>query len=355
MKFIFKLLLICAFISTPSLLASQKPEKAYIIRRLDKCKNIEKLKRDGETYIFKISNGVIYYEDFIDENNKVDIKDLRKRNVWQIYDLLYEDAPAKYENGLVALANKNYGKAKTLFEESLKEKTKVTKKAFSTTTFAKNHIDDKLLACAQGLKLDEDIANYFKKVVNNETAHARRRVMLEYAPYLIKKGEGLKANNIIDQCLKFQISRKVTLELQVLKCEAIAMQRKFSQAKSELKKVELSLLNKEDLKLMPKIVQTSVAILVKHEKDYSEGIRFLKKIMTKSKKNLNSQNYFNLAECYMNKSNFEEARWNYIQAFINESQSPKFVGKIKDKILAMNDKIESEQGNDALNKFLRRE
>jgi tetratricopeptide (TPR) repeat protein len=351
---LFRFTLFSAFLCASIASTEEKFEKALIITKLDKCKNIEKLKSDSrEIFIYKHAGEVIYYTDFVEKGKKVDIKELRKKNNWQYYDLLYDDVPLQYELGLQSLAKGEFEQAKKYFESSLENKTKVSKTLFPNTYFSKNFLDDKMLLCAIGLNNEEDIKKYYKKIINNSSAHAKRRVMVEYVPFLLKLEEGSKANSIIDECLKFDLSRSVKLKLQVMRCLSLSLQRKFSQAKSELKKVEMGLLTKDDMEIMPKLQEAHVTILVSHEKNYSEGIRFINKMMEKDVKNLNGTNYFNLAECYMNKDNYEEARWNYVQAYLYEFENESQINNIKDKILVMNQKIPSEKGNDALNKFLK--
>lgn len=356
MKNLFRFTLICAFLCTSIAFTEDKFEKALIVTKFNKYKNIEKLKSESrEIFIYKHAGEVIYFTDFVEEGKKIDIKQLTKKNNWQYYDLLYDDVPLQYEIGVQSLARGNFEEAKKYLESSLEKKTKISKLDFSDTYFCKNFLDEKLLLCAIGLQNEEDIQKYYKKIVNNASAHARRRVLVQYIPYLLELAEGSKANSIIDECLKFDLSRSVKLDLQIKRCLSMSLQRKFSQAKSELKKIEMGLLTKDDMKLMPQLQEARVTILVSHEKDYSEGIRLIKKMMDKDPKNLNAINYYSLAECYMNKDNFEEARWNYIQAYLYEFENEERLNKIKGKILAMNEKIPSEKGNDALNNFFKKD
>lgn len=329
-----------------SIQASQAAElKVRVISRLEKCTDINKFKEDTEIiYIHSVKGQSITYGMFENDKNPKDGK------AWLYYDLLYVDVPAKYEIGISLLARGKYEEAKEMFEASLNEKTPISKKTFKTTDQCKNFIDEKFLKCALGMKDYDTASTLYKKIVNNPNIHAQRRISVDYTFFLVEQGKGADAQKLAEKCLKFELPKSKLFEISIQRVLSISLQKKYSQAKNELKKIEGSMTdhhkNSEAL-----LKEAYTTILINHEKNYKEGIRYFNKILEKDRINVSTDSFIKLAHCYENTKKYEDARWNLIQAYQVEFNNQERLKFIKEKILALNEKIPSKEGNKALEKF----
>lgn len=321
--------------------------KARLVYKLSQYKDIVQFKSNSSPVFIHTDNSTeLKFGRFEKDKNP------QKRDPWNVVDVLYEDVPSSYEVALSLLANNQFEEAKEMFLKSASDDTQVSKRKFSTTKIGKNYLDEKLLMCSLGLNEKEESKEYFKKIIKNKECHSYFATMIKYIPFLVQEGDGSQAEKIIKEVVKLPLSKRKLFQIGLQRCLAISLQKKYSQAKSELKKLVREYRN--DIKNIQQYArETEATILVYHEKNYRAGIKFFNRILEEDRTQAKSDTFMALAECHFNEKQWEKARWNYIQAFLVEydpQQKEKLI-KISDRIVEINTHLNDKKGQMAINSF----
>lgn len=304
-------------------------------------------KHNDPVFIVKDDSKDLHYRNFVGG-------DLEKAKASEFYDLLYEDISKSYLKGLEELAKKNYQAALDLFNKSKKEKVIKSQKPFSGTTTFKYYLDDKLLHCYINLGEYKKADQLFSKIFKSGKHHAASRLKGTYIEYVVDQNLKENANEAFgyaEEILKTpRMKKELKFKLKLNRCLLLSMQRKARDARMELTRLEENY--KGEIKGLKKQMREAKAtILIYHQKKYRDGINLYEDLMQSNRKEASAETYLKLAYCYFNMKNYEDARWNYLQAFNLESDKLK-VKNIIAKIKTVNEKIPNAEGNKNLNQLM---
>ncbi|MBF0243762.1 MAG: hypothetical protein HQL31_00630 [Planctomycetes bacterium] len=336
------LLFLILLVSFPSLVMGL--EKAYIIKGEANYRGISSFKSISDpVFIHKDTGTVLSFGRFEDD------KDPEKNIPWDVYDVLYEDVPQSYEIALLLLGQGEYESALQTFLKSSKDKTP-SGKTFSSTPFWKNYMDYKLLVCSLALEKFDDAKSYFDKISSNKDAHHHIVAIRDYIPYIIRQSEGKTAQQWIDYLLGFSLSEKAVIELKFQRIKALALQKKYPEAKDDLKKIQTAYLEKfPDLSERIDSLQSDILIL--YEKNYIAGTKFLEEKISADRRKANADIYRKLAICYVNRQDLHRARWNYMQAYLSEAD-PQKTREILLELKKVNNDLKSKDAENHMDPFL---
>ena len=322
--------------------APEEGKPAFLVKSLRDYRDITALKHTDKVFIVKDNGLEISYGRFQGDTTPM------KANAWDIYDVLYDGLPAAYETGLARLADEQYADARDDLRRAGAEK--LGNEALSATPAYKNYIDEKLLLCSLGLKEDDQAGILFEKILHNPEAHARVRVMILYGEHLIRKGDGAKAEEIAEQLLKLPISALLKAEVMLNKYMALALKKQFADAKKGLQ--ELADSHAKDYPSIAERARERISdIIIYHEKNFDEGIRFYKKMIDEGGVEANAATYIKLAECYLSKGDYDEGRWQLIQAFLSSGGDAERLA-LAERIRALSPKVAGNAHNEALEGYL---
>jgi len=303
---VLSMLLLVGVAQVSVLLAEGVP--ARLAAGLQDYRNMAGFKSSDEIFIEKSDGKELVYKAFKDD------KDTTTEKAFSYFDILYADVPALYESALTTMAEGKYEEALKMLERVKGEKTPKSGNPFTSTHTYLNLYSHKIFLCQMGLgKLDEAL-KVFDEIFANPSAHARVNVMQEVLPYLVQKGSGNFGLKVVDELEKLKLPRRKMAEIAVNKCLFLSLEGKHSEGRKGLDAVLATY--KDMSEMAPKVQEAATTILVYHEKNYREGVKYFTDLMAKSEKIPSWELYQKLAFCYLEQGKWEEARWNYLQAFI---------------------------------------
>ena len=325
--------------------AGPKSEKARLARELSDYTDLLSFK-DREDIIFVIEDDglVLKYGMFEDDDNPQD------SSAWNSFDVLYEDVPVLYESALSLMAKGDWKQTLELLDRCASEKTSISKSKFSDSNIFKNYVPHKKFLCYLGLGQEEKAIEVSNDIMANAKAHSRVRVMLAVLPLFIKQENGSKALSIADELLKLRLPRKDLVDVRIHHCLALSLTKDYANAKKGLS-VLVDEFGADYAGLGDRVADAETTILVYHEKNYSKAIRFFEDLLSKDRTKATADVYSKLAFCYGKKDKWEDSRWNYLQAYLVGSFSDVELKELISKIEMTNSKINSENGNVALESF----
>ncbi|MBF0196446.1 MAG: hypothetical protein HQL32_01990 [Planctomycetes bacterium] len=337
LSFFLFVLLVC-----PALIAEDYP-KARIARKLSDYIDILRFKEDEmPIFVHKDDGKKLTYGQFEGDDGQ-------DANAWSLFDILYEDVPVSYETGLNLMAKGEWGSALKMLKKSMDEKTP-DKKPFRGTVTYKNYLEDKLLTCYLALGNKDAAKKSFEKIKANRKTHSWVMNMIKYVSFLVEAGEGSKALTLVDELLKLPLSKKIKMNMDLDKCLALSLSKKYTEAKRLLKDTVLNY-EADFSSVKDKALEIESTILIYHEKNYRAGIKFFEKILKEAREQATADTYLKLGDCYFQEKKWELSRWNYIQAYILENDNVERIKLIIEKVGQANEKIPSKEGNKAIDAF----
>lgn len=321
-------------------------EKARVAHRLSDYEDIDAFIQSHDlVYVQKDTGSQTHYGLFETDENPQEFK------AWEVYDLLYEDVPKTYLLGCQFLALGDYQQAKKMFVKCRKDKTP-SKKVFGNTMVYKNYVPEKLLLCALGEGDDKEAEKAFQQIINNKQAHAYVRTSIRYVKYLVDhQRSGSQAQALAEELLKKKLPVRQKAELDINRCLAISLQKKYREAKYELDRVIVKYHSG-----VPEIEQLKdealSTIVIYHEKNYRHGVNLFKDLLKKNRGSVSVATYVKLGDCYAELKKYEEARWNYLRAYNLEFKDNAMIKSIIGKVEEMNKHILPEEGNAAISQLL---
>jgi hypothetical protein len=324
-------------------------------KELPKARSARELKEYADILIFKGTEDPIFVKEddglklvfgsFADDDNPQDAK------AWNIYDVLYEDVPVLYESALSLMAKGEWAEALKLLDRCAGENTQVSKKKFSSTDIYANYVPHKYFLCHLNLGEADKALEFSEKIQSNKMAHSRVRVMLMAIPLLIEREKAADIDKIVTELEALSLPRRDKMELALSKCLALSLNKKFKEAKASLQLV-LDEYGADYSELAARVEDIQTTILVYHEKNYTQAVKVFEEILKKSREKASPDMYVKLAFCYSKLNKWEEARWNYLQAYLMGTFSkPKLLDLIA-KIEETHTHIQPQEANVALGEFL---
>lgn len=292
--------------------------------------DIQAIKRVEKIYVLKDTGTELVYGRFSDDKNPMDVKP------WEVYDILYEGAPAEYEMGLLLMASGKFEDARKQLELAGKQMDK-SGKVFSTTKAYRNYIDDKLLTCAIGLGERDTTKHLLDKLSKSGDAHAHVRSAIMYLE-LLSEGEaedGKLMGKMADSLLKLPLPPLLKGKVLVMKVLAQANEKNYDDAKKGLAQILTDYADHASIVVLAQKADTDIIIF--KQKNYREGIKYFKKLLEKNTSAPSPDTLMKMAECYFFDKDYSRARWNYLQAFMSESDLVRRqkiierIGELKDK------------------------
>lgn len=332
----------------PSVAVAKDLPKARVARELSDYQDLLGFK-EQEDVVFVVDDNseTLVFGMFEGDENPQDGR------AWNTFDVLYEDVPVLYESALSLMAKGDWSQAMALLEKCKNENTAVSKKRFSSTKIYKNYVPHKMFLCHLNMGETEKALSLYKEIKSNKDAHSRVAVMLQALPLLIEAGEGKESLSLADELLKFKISRRDLVDVRLQRCLALSLNKDYRQAKLDLSAL-VDEFGEDYANLADRVAEAETTILVYHEKNYKKAVSFFEKMLDESREKATSDTYIKLAYCYGEQSKWEEARWNYLQAYLVGQFSEAGLKSLIEKIETANSKINSEKGNLALQSFFER-
>ena len=342
--FLFLSLLACGLADVHA--APSPYPKAWLIRDPANYADILSYQKNNEpVYIHKDDAADLHYG--MSENDL----EPQTHPAWDVYDVLYEDVAPSYLLGLQLLASGDAAQAEKMFIKSSKEKS-LSKLPFKETPTFKTHLDEKLLLCALALGKSGNAEKYFKLILQGNGYHAKVRTTQRYIKYLIEQQSNpAQAQQLAEDLLKKNLKIEDKAEIEIQRCLAMSLQKKHGEAKFELEKVVLNYADKvPDIEAQKNDALST--IIIYHEKSYSNGVNFFTRLLKDNRKYATASTYLKLGDCYTELKRFEEARWNYINAFNLEYKNKALLESIIDKVLAMNREIAAKESGAPIEQFM---
>ena len=196
--------------------------------------------------------------------------------------------------------------------------------------------------------LDEAL-KVFEEIFGNPSAHARVNAMLEVLPYLVKKEKGRLGIQVVTELEKLRLPRRRMVGVALNKCLFMSLNGKHSEGRDALNEALSTYGDMEGV--AAKVQDAATTILVYHEKNYREGIKYFKKLMEESDKIPSWELYQKLAFCYAQQAKWEDARWNYLQAFVYGPSDKNHLDPVIKGILEATENIGAEGGDASLVQF----
>ena len=327
-----------------SLVAADLP-KARTAREIKDYFDILIFKGSEEPVFVKTDNSQTFvFGNSAEDDNPQDAK------AWNVFDVLYEDVPAFYELALSLMAKGEWEQALKQLDRCGDESTQVTKKKFSSTDIYTNYVPHKLFLCYLNLGERDKALEVFEKIQNNKAAHSRVRVLLAAMPLLVEKENGEALHKVVNELKDISLSKRDKMEIALANCMALSLNKKYAEAKTNLGLVadEYGADFKE---LAGRVEDMNSTILVYHEKNYKQAISYFEDILQKSREKASTEMYMKLGYCYAKIDKWEEARWNYIQAYLFGSFSKKQKLRLIESIEDANTHILPKESNASLSDF----
>lgn len=319
-------------------------EKGRIADDLNSYQDMLFFKENDSIFIYEHDGKKIKYGNFEEDQPQ------SYRNI-NIFDILYEDVPTIYESALSSLAKKDYAKAIELFEASKSQKTNVTKTVFSNSKNYKNFIHHKLFLAHMGLGDVPKALDAFKEAYRNRDSHSRYRLMVDAMPLLVETGETKLAIDVAKELGEIRLSRRETVDLALQKCLALSLSGKYRDARDGLSELLTEYgADYDDLERRVKDAETT--IMVYHEKNYRDAIKHYEKILEEDRTGMSADDYLKLADAYVGRSKWEEARWNILQAYLIDSTGKRGFSKVYDRLKKVHENLPSPEGKAALEDFM---
>lgn len=321
---------------------------------LPKARTVRELKDYHDILIFKGSEPVVFIKTDNDQTlvfgNSADDDNPQDSKAWNVFDVLYEDVPAIYELALALMAKGEWEEALKQLERCGNENTSVSKKKFSSTDVYANYVPHKYFLCYLNLGDADKTLATFEKILGHKSTHARIRVMLEALPLLIEKEKGELLQKVVAELKELSLSKRDKMEIALANALALSLGKKYAEAKTALNLV-LDEYGTEFKDLASRIESINSTILVYHEKNYKAAIAYFEEIQKKSREKASADMYAKLGYCYSKMDKWEEARWNYIQAYLFGSFSKSQTLRLIESIEETNEHILPKESNAALSDF----
>lgn len=333
--------LIVVSLLAPSLLAEGIPARLAV--GLQDYRNMMGFKSGDEVFITKSDGKRLEYKMFKED------KESTSDRAYNIFDVLYSDVPVLYETALTALAEGKYEDALKMLEKVKGEKTAKTNKSFTSTDTYKNLYRHKLFLCHMGLGNLDEALKVFEDIFANSSSHSRVNVMLEVLPHLVKKEKGRLGIQVVTELEKLRLPRRRKVEVDLNKSLFLSLNGKHSEGRKSLNEVLNTYGEMSGIK--ERVQEAVTTILVYHEKNYREGIKYFNDLMEKSDRIPSWELYQKLAFCYSQQGKWEDARWNYLQAFIYGPSDKTQLESVIKGIQEASENIGAEGGDASLVQF----
>lgn len=315
--------------------------KAILVNDIKDYLDILSLKESGEVaYIHDDNAKTIKYGMFEGDNNPTELK------AWSVYDLLYLEVPQSYETALTMIAKGEYESAKKLLDRCGDDKTP-SKKLFSATSVYKSYVPHKLFLCAVGMNDRKTAIDLFKKIERDPKAHARLFVLKEALPILVEEKEGDLALKVATELSKIRLSRRDSIEISFSMSLALSLKKKYTEAREVITEV-VTKYAEDYPELNSRSVESQSTILIDHQKNYKQGITYLEGIKEKGEIFFSASLYEKMGDCLVELKKLEEARWNYLHAFLLEESGKNRTETLMGKVQEVNKKLGQKGGSESL-------
>jgi|SaaInlStandDraft_1057018.scaffolds.fasta_scaffold02630_4 tetratricopeptide (TPR) repeat protein len=310
---------------------------------LQDYRNMMGFKSGDEIFVTKSDGKRLEYKMFKED------KESTSERAYNVFDVLYSDVPVLYESALTSMAEGKYEEALKMLVKVKGEKTSKSNKSFTSTETFRNHYRHKLFLCHMGLANLDEALKVFEEIFGNPSAHARVNAMLEVLPYLVKKEKGRLGIQVVTELEKLRLPRRRMVGVALNKCLFMSLNGKHSEGRDALNEALSTYGDMEGV--AAKVQDAATTILVYHEKNYREGIKYFKKLMEESEKIPSWELYQKLAFCYAQQAKWEDARWNYLQAFVYGPSDKNHLDPVIKGILEATENIGAEGGDASLVQF----
>lgn len=315
--------------------------KAILVNDLSQYIDILSLKEGGEVaYIHDDNAKTFKYGMFEGDANPTELK------AWSVYDLFYFDVPATYEAALSMIAKKEFKSAKELLQHCGAEKTK-NKEVFSTTSIYKNYVPHKLFLCALGEKDYQEAIKLYKEIDRNEGAHARVSVLKDILPILVEEKQGDLALKVAEELIKLRFAKRDQIEIYFSKALGLSLLKKYAEAREVINEL-IATYEKDNPDLKSRAIETQARIFIDHQKNYKEGVQFLEKVRESQEVYFSHNLYEKMGDGLFGLGKLQEARWNYLNAFLRIESDKDLTESIISKVQAINVKLGEKGGNQGL-------
>lgn len=321
---------------------------------LPKARTARDIKEYHDILIFKGSEQVVFIKTDNDQllvfGNSADDENPQDSKAWNVFDVLYEDVPAIYELALSLMAKGEWEEALKQLDRCGEETTQVSKKKFNSTEVYANYVPHKYFLCYLNLGESEKTLATFDKILNRKSTHSRVRVMLDALPLLIENEKIESLQKVVAELKEVGLSKRDKVEIALANCLTLSLSKKYAEAKTALNLV-LDEYGAEFKEIAQRVENINSTILVYHEKNYKAAIANFEEILKKSREKASAEMYMKLGYCYSKIDKWEEARWNYIQAYLFGSFSKSQTLRLIEGIEAANEHIMPKESNAALSDF----
>jgi tetratricopeptide (TPR) repeat protein len=342
MKFFARTLLGLALVSTfASALLAEVPARMAV--GLQDYRNMMGFKSGDEIYVTKSDGKRLEYKMFKED------KESTSDRAHNVFDILYSDVPTIYESALSAMAEGKWEEALKMLEKAKGEKTSKSNKSFTSTDTYRNLYRHKVFLCHMAVGDIDKALEVFEEILGNPSAHSRVNVMQEVLPHLVKKKKGRLGIQVVTELEKIKLPRRKMVKVALNKCLLLSLNGKHSEGRNALNELLSSYGDIDGVGA--RVQEAYTTILVYHEENYREGIKYFNKLMKKSEKIPSWELYEKLAFCYAKQGKWEDARWNYLQAFVYGPSDKNSLEAVLTGIQKSTENIPSEGGDASMIKF----